>query len=70
MTAVSARPASLLTSQEAADFLGIGAQTLAVWRCTRRYPLAYVRVGRAIRYRLADLESFVASRTAGGERGE
>jgi predicted DNA-binding transcriptional regulator AlpA len=48
---------------EAAKILGIAEQTLALWRSTKRYPLSYVKMGRAIRYRHADLEKFIASRT-------
>lgn len=32
----------------------------------KSYPLAYVRAGRAIRYRLADIEQFMLSRTSSG----
>jgi hypothetical protein len=39
--------------------------TLAVWRCTKRYPLRYIKVGSKVRYRLADIESFLALRTVG-----
>lgn len=53
----------LLTRPQAADFLGIRPQTLSVWASTGRYSLPYVRVGRSVRYRLADLERFLAART-------
>ena len=49
----------------AAEILGVTPGTLSVWRCTRRYPLPYVKVGRAVRYRLADLEKFLSDRTVG-----
>jgi excisionase family DNA binding protein len=52
----------LLTEGEAAELLGVTPQTLCVWRCTRRYSLAWVKVGRLIRYRLKDLEKFIESR--------
>lgn len=54
---------SLLSVEQAAQFLGVSKQTLAVWRCEKRYPLPYVKVGARVRYRIADLETFVASRT-------
>jgi len=47
---------------KAADFLGVSKETLAVWRCTKRYPLPYVKVGRLVKYREADLTAFVESR--------
>jgi hypothetical protein len=56
----------LLTEDQAAEILTLQPQTLATWRCTRRYGLPFVRVGRAVRYRLTDLENFLASRTVGG----
>ena len=52
------------TPKEAAAYLGMKAQTLAVWRTTGRYCLPFVRVGRSIRYRVSDLDAWMASRTA------
>jgi excisionase family DNA binding protein len=49
----------LLTPEEVAARLRVTTGTLAVWRCTKRYRLQYVRVGRAIRYRLEDVEEFL-----------
>lgn len=53
----------LLNPKQAAAFITMEPQTLAIWRCTKRYDLPYIRVGRLIRYRRADLEKFLASRT-------
>jgi hypothetical protein len=55
----------VVPEKEAAEILGVTPGTLSVWRCTRRYPLPYVKVGRAVRYRVADLERFIESRTVG-----
>jgi hypothetical protein len=49
----------LLTPKEAARFLGIRAQTLAVWRCNGTRALRYIQIGRLIRYRFEDLVDFV-----------
>jgi predicted site-specific integrase-resolvase len=49
---------NLLTPQEVATRLGISITTLATWRCTQRYALAYVKVGRLVRYRAGDIEAF------------
>ncbi len=49
---------TLLTPQDVADRLGVSTTTLSTWRCTKRYPLSYVKVGRLVRYRLADLDAF------------
>ena len=55
-----------LTTQQAAEVLQVTAGTLMVWRCTKRYPLRYIRVGRCIRYRLTDLKDFLDKRTVSG----
>ena len=53
---------NLLTTSEAAKFLSIPARTLENWRCNQRYDLPYVKLGRIIRYRMADLENWVQGR--------
>jgi excisionase family DNA binding protein len=50
---------ALLTRKEAAEYLGCTEGTLATWKCSKRYPLPYVKIGRNIRYRLVDLQDFV-----------
>jgi hypothetical protein len=52
----------LISADVVAKLLGVTVGTLSVWRCTRRYPLPYVKVGHLIRYRREDVTSFVASR--------
>jgi excisionase family DNA binding protein len=49
----------LLTRREAAAYLGVAEQTLAVWKCTGRRSLPFVKIGRLVRYRKADLEAFI-----------
>ncbi len=49
---------NLLTPAQVADRLGVSVATLATWRCTKRYPLAYVKVGRLVRYRISDIDAF------------
>ncbi len=51
-----------LTSTEVADILGVTEGTLAVWRCTKRYCLPFVKIGRKIFYRSEDVKAFVESR--------
>lgn len=53
----------LLSASEVADLLGVSISTLAIWRCTKRYPLPYLKVGRLVRYRRADVDQFLAQRT-------
>ena len=63
----------LLTCREAAEYLGVKPQTLAVWHIRGRYKLPLVKVGRSVRYRATDLEKWLTTRTigtvVGAERG-
>lgn len=61
----SRRQSDLLSREEAAEYLGVSPKTLATWACTKRYPLPLVKLGRAVKYRVADLEKFIESRTVG-----
>lgn len=38
--------------------LGVKDGTLAVWRCTKRYPLPYYKIGSNVRYPLFGLIKF------------
>ena len=58
---------SLKSRKEAAIFLGISPQTLAVWACTRRYDLPWVKIGRCVKYRQCDLDDFIERNVVGGE---
>jgi excisionase family DNA binding protein len=60
-TAISG--SDLLPPPEAAEYIGVREQTLAVWRSSGRYSLPFVRCGRLIRYRRADLDAWLAART-------
>lgn len=53
----------LLNAHQVAELLGVTIHTLAVWRCEKRYPLRFVKVGRYVRYRLSDVQSFLELRT-------
>lgn len=48
----------LMTAQQVARLLGVSTETLRKWRAKRKC-LPYVRVGRHIRYRAADVGAFV-----------
>ena len=61
-------PEQLLTPRDVAKILGVTLQTLAVWRCEKRYNLPYVKVGRLIRYLRSDIEEFITRRRQGGGR--
>ncbi len=49
----------LLDRKTAAKYLSVSPGTLAVWDCTKRYDLKPIKVGRAVRYRRADLDAFL-----------
>ena len=65
MPAVTTKPQreALLTRDDAAAYLNVQPGTLRVWACERRYALPFIKVGRAVRYRVEDLDAFIASRT-------
>jgi len=50
----------LLTTQEAARELRLTKATLEAWRCRGGGP-AFVKFGRAVRYRREDLDKFLIS---------
>jgi excisionase family DNA binding protein len=54
----------LLTPSEAAKALAICERTL--WGLTRRGAIPCVRLGRAVRYHLADLQSFIQEQKSNG----
>jgi len=47
-----------LTTPQTANYLGLKAGTLEVWRVQGKGP-AFVKFGRAVRYRKADLERWI-----------
>lgn len=56
----------LLNRCEAADYLRIKKETLAVWACNKRHELKYVKIGRRVLYRKLDLDAFIESNLVGG----
>lgn len=54
---------TLMTPEDVANILGVSVNTLNVWRCTKRYQLAYIKLGRCVRYRREDVQQFIAART-------
>ena len=53
----------LMTPQQTSRVLGVTPETLSVWRCTRRYPLPFVKIGRKVLYIREDINKFIESRT-------
>ena len=58
-----ARIADLVDEREAAKILDTSPGTLSVWRCTGRYALPFVKIGRKVRYRRSDLFAWIDART-------
>ncbi|WP_082653933.1 helix-turn-helix transcriptional regulator [Bradyrhizobium pachyrhizi] len=52
---------NLLSSRAAAPLLGLSPRTLERYRCTGDGP-AYVKAGRRVLYRPADLEAWITTR--------
>lgn len=59
MEAGPTRTQRLLTVQDAAKYLAVSVSTLYGWVYQRR--ISFVKVGRALRFDLADLDRFVES---------
>ena len=57
----------LLDNAPAAEYVGVKPHTLEIWRCTGRYKIPFVKVGRLVKYRRADLDAWLASRTVNAE---
>lgn len=55
----------LLSRREAAAYLGIAENTLAIWKCHNRYGLPFVKLGRLVKYRKLDLDAFIEKRLFG-----
>jgi excisionase family DNA binding protein len=53
----------LMTRKQAANYLGVAEQTLAVWKTRHRYNLPVIKIGRLVKYRKSDLDAFIARRT-------
>lgn len=53
---------TIMNVQQAAGYLGLAVSTLNKWRCHGGGPV-FVKMGRAVRYRLSDLDQFIADMT-------
>lgn len=56
-----------IPEDQAAKVLDMKSTTLGNWRCTGRYNLPYIKTGRLVRYRIADLAAWIAKRRIGAE---
>ncbi len=57
----------LLTTKEAADYLGVSENSLVTWRSTKAVMIRFIKVGRhAVRYRQSDLDAFIENHVREG----
>jgi len=57
----------ILGNTDAAKYIGVTPRTLEVWRCTKRYKIPFIKVGRLVKYRKSALDAFLESRTVSAE---
>jgi excisionase family DNA binding protein len=63
---IASAPRRLIDVQAAASYLAVSVPTLYGWVWQRRIP--FVKVGRALRFDVADLDSFVAAHKTSARR--
>ena len=56
---------TLKTPEQAAAYLAISERQLQLDRVTKRQ-IAFVKVGRLVRYKQSDLDAFIKAQTVGG----
>jgi excisionase family DNA binding protein len=54
----------LLTPTETAKLLRVSHGTLAQWRHHKRYPLPFIKIGRAVRYLESEVKVFMTKGAA------
>ncbi|WNB74561.1 helix-turn-helix domain-containing protein [Methylomonas koyamae] len=57
----------ILGNSDAAEYIGVTPRTLEVWRCTKRYQIPFIKVGRLVKYRKSALDAFLESQTVGAD---
>ena len=57
----------LLTEHDVARITGLSVASVRRWRLLRQGP-RYLKIGAAVRYKLEDIEAWLASRPTGGEQ--
>lgn len=53
----------LLNNVQAAAYIGVTPGTMEVWRCTKRQPIPFIKVGRLVKYRKSALEKYLDNHT-------
>ncbi|MEA4857751.1 MAG: DNA-binding protein [Solidesulfovibrio sp.] len=57
----------VVDEKDAAIYVGLSVKALQMRRATHKAP-AYIKVGRSVRYRIADLDAFLAAHRIDPER--
>jgi excisionase family DNA binding protein len=57
----------IITPEEAARLLCTPVASLAKWRSTGEHNIPFLKVGRSVRYRTADLRGWIERHTQGGQ---
>lgn len=52
-----------MSTQTAAVYMGLKPQTLSAWRCSGRYCLPFLKVGRKVLYKKTDVDTWMSERT-------
>lgn len=60
---ITVKNTELLSTHQASIYIGVSLGTLEVWRCTKRYQIPFIKVGRLVKYRKSALDDFLAQRT-------
>jgi excisionase family DNA binding protein len=60
----------LFDTPEAAEYLDTEPTTLENWRCTKRYGIEFIKIGRRVRYRKSALDAWLESRTVRPQQEE
>lgn len=53
-------------TKEAARYLGVKAQTLRAWRSRGTVKIPFIKLGKAVIYRVADLDAFIERNRVAG----
>lgn len=64
LAAITGGPADLVDEARLAARLGVSRSTLQSWRYSGRGP-RWIKLGRLIRYRIADVDTFLEANTRG-----
>jgi len=60
---------NLISAEQAADYLDVTTRTLANWR-SRGFPnVPFSKIGRCVRYRLSDLDAYIAKHSHNSVEG-